>query len=535
VNNLLASFNDSFEMSKDFLERLSKSQSKTLEASLNLLKGVQTFWNGVFRYTSEFMDPSWNALDAFHTAEGEKLRHMPPSETIRDYAELLQFNVELASGALKGTLTQMNDYQLRQATDALMATLNTLFGFEGEDIAGFAARKAQIMDLVVNLYPKAIREIGPEFGLHLDKGGYRKLAETDRFELYQVLPSDPRVSVRKNGKPIIIVPPYVLGANILAFLPGENKSYVHCFANQGIPTYVRIVKDIETTEAVQLMTPEDDTLDTRFFCERVMAEHGRPVTLNGYCQGGYMTTLALLSGELDGLVDAYITCVAPLDGSRSVALIEYMKHLPSRFLDLGHSIKTLANGNQVVDGKILSWVYKLKSIEKEAPIATFYRDLMMFDRPGQPPEINKTAAAINRWMLYDRTDIPLAVTQMSFKSYTTPVDKDGTLPVKVFDRPLNFKRIKEKGVKWLICIAEKDDLVDGGSSLVALEWVDAEVSVFPKGHGAIATSWSMPLSECALHSTFHYKCRISSLRPEGNCRGPVRFQLDLEEAHLEAN
>ena len=535
MNNLFASFNDSFEMSKDFVERLSKSPSKTLEASLNLLKGVQMFWNGVFKYTSEFMDPSWNALNAFYNTEGEKFRHMPPCETIRGYAELLQFNVELASRALNGTLTQMNDYQLRQAKDALMATLNTLFGCEGEDIAGFAARKAQIMDLVVYLYPRAIREIGPEFGLHFDNGGYRKLAETDRFELYQVLPSDPGVSVRKEGKPIIIVPPSVLGANILAFLPGENKSYVHCFANQGIPTYLRVVKDIETTEAVQLMTPEDDTLDTRFFCERVMAEHGRPVTLNGYCQGGYMTTMALLSGELDGLVDAYITCVAPLDGSRSIALIEYMKHMPPRFMDLGHSIKTLANGNQVVDGKIMGWVYKLKSIEKEAPIATFYRDLMMFDRPGQPPEINKTAAAINHWMLYDRTDIPLGITQMSFKSYTTPVDKDGTLPVRVFDRPLNFKRIKEKGVQWLICIAEKDDLVDEASSLVPLEWVDAEVSVFPKGHTAMATTWSMPLSECAIDKNFQYKCHISSSRSDGNCRGPVRFQLDLDEAHLKAN
>jgi hypothetical protein len=28
---------------------------------------------------------------------------------------------------------------------------------------------------------------------------------------------------------------------------------------------------------------------------------------------------------------------------------------------------------------------------------------------------------------------------------------------------------------------------------------------------------------------------ISSLRSAGNCRGPVRFQLDLEEAHLQAN
>ena len=62
-------------------------------------------------------------------------------------------------------------------------------------------------------------------------------------------------------------------------------------------------------EAVQLMIPNDDTLDTRFFCERVKAKHGKQVNLNWFCQGGYMTIMALLSGELDGLVDANITCV----------------------------------------------------------------------------------------------------------------------------------------------------------------------------------------------------------------------------------
>ena len=407
--------------------------------------------------------------------------------------------------------------------------LNTLFDQEGEDIAQFTARKAQLLDVVVNAYPKAIEEIKSEYGFHFDEGGYVKAGETDRFELYQVLPRDPKVKVKEDGKPIIIVPPYVLGANILAFLPGENKSYVHCFANQGIPTYIRIMKDIENTEAVQLMTPEDDTLDTRLFCTRVMARHGRPVTLNGFCQGGYMTTLAILSGELDGLVDAHITCVAPIDGSRSLALVDFMKHTPERFRDLGYSIKTLPNGIPVVDGKILSWVFKLKSIDKEAPIFTFFRDLMMFDKPGQVAKVNKTAAAINHWMLYDKSDLPLAITRASYDSYTIPVAKDGTLPVKLFNRTLNFKRFREKNIPWLICIAEKDDLVDEASSLAPLDWVDAEVTVFPKGHTAMATSWSMPTTECSLDACFSYGAQSSSTRPDGQCRGPVRYQLELDE------
>jgi hypothetical protein len=534
MENLCSSFNQSFDLWRILLQRMPKWQSQAVEASLNTVKGATNFWNGALKYTGEFMDPSMNSLNAFCDTERRKLTRTPFEQTMNGYANLWDFNVDLGSKAFISPLT-LNDYFLRQMNEAFEAMINTLFDHEGEDLAQFTARKAQLLDVVVNAYPKAIEEIKSEYGFHFDRGRYVKAGETDRFELYQVLPWDPRVKVRENGKPIMIIPPYVLGANILAFLPGENKSYAHCFANQGIPTYVRIMKDIETNEAVQLMTPEDDALDTRLFCQRVMAKHGRPVTLNGFCQGGYMTTLAILSGELDGFVDAHITCVAPIDGSRSIALVDFMKHTPERFRDLGYSLKTLPNGIPVVDGKILSWVFKLKSIDKEAAIFTLTRDLMMFDKPGQVAKVNKTAAAINHWMLYDKSDLPLAITRASFDSYTIPVTEDGTLPVELFNRPLNFKRFKEKNIPWLICIAEKDDLVDEAASLAPLDWVDAEVTVFPKGHTAMATSWSMPTSECALDACFSYKSHTSHSSSEGQCRGPVRYQLDLEATQLQTN
>ena len=46
----------------------------------------------------------------------------------------------------------------------------------------------------------------------------------------------------------------------------------------------------------------------------------------------------------------------------------------------------------------------------------------------------------------------------------------------------------------------------------------------PKGHVAIATSWSHPDSNCALHTRFG----------DGDYRGPVRFHMDLDEALAEA-
>jgi hypothetical protein len=191
-----------------------------------------------------------------------------------------------------------------------------------------------------------------------------------------------------------------------------------------------------------------------------------------------------------------------------------MQHLPPRFRDLNYAVKLMPNGNRIVDGKVMSWVYKLKSMDREAPFVSFHRDLINISGS----EIGKTAAAMNHWLIYDRMDLPEGITQLSFDSYTIPVTGDGTLPVRLFGKALNFKGIKERGIPWLLCYAEGDDLVDKDAALVPTDYIDVEVTPFPKGHGAIATSWSDPRSTCALHTRFG-----------SGYRGPVRFQLDLEE------
>jgi hypothetical protein len=519
----------------DWLQRFEDALLSATEQT----KAAQIYATGVLKYLTEFTAPFWIALSAFSSTEKKKLGQVHPWESMSDYIELIRFNQQVAEKGMASTFESMNLFHARKFSEGFFAWLNTLVGRESEDLGAFTARQRELIETVVTGYPQAIRDIKPEYGFDFEHGDYLKVAETERFLLYQVFPLAAGVNIRENGKPIIILPPYVLGANILAFLPREGKSYVHCFANQGIPTYIRIIKDIDTTPAVQTMTGEDDARDTRHFCETIMRRHGRKVTLNGFCQGGFIATLDLLSGELDELVDALITCVTPMDGTRSKSLIEYLSHLPSRFRDLGYAVKTLPNGNQVVDGSVMSWVYKLKSMESEAPLFSLYRDLMMFDRPGgKKVTISKTAAAINHWLIYERNDLPVAITQLSFDSYTRPVEKDGTLPVKLFGRPLNFKRLEEKGIRFLMCYAEKDNLVDPESVLAPLDFIDAEVTVFPKGHGAIATSWSLPI-DCVTHDgkaspnllcarPASQSCHISFCGRQ-KCRGPVRFQLDLED------
>lgn len=64
------------------------------------------------------------------------------------------------------------------------------------------------------------------------------------------------------------------------------------------------------------------------------------VTLNGYCQGGFFAFLNIASGKLDGLSDALITCVAPIDGSKSKGLNNFLKNPLVRFNGPGIWSKT---------------------------------------------------------------------------------------------------------------------------------------------------------------------------------------------------
>lgn len=486
-------------------------------ATLNIFSAMQTGMATLTKYANAFFIPFLISSSYFNRVERERFWKRTPQENFLAYLKLGQMNLDMMDRAFRGSYQATDQFIQNECLKVLSSLAQGDFG----EYQQFALKMVKMVKGVAFTYPEAIDNIKGEFGFHFERQpADTKVAETSRFELYQVLPTDPRIDIRRDGKPLLIIPPFVLGANILSFLPGDKRSYAHAFADQGIPTYVRILKNIQTAEAVQVMTPEDDALDTRLFCETIKKRHGAAVTLNGYCQGGYAALCDILSGALDGLVDAFITCVAPMDGTRSSGLAQFLKNLPPAFNDLSYGTKLLANGNQVADGTLMGWVYKLKSIEAESPPLAMWRDMMLVARiNGAPPAISKTAAALNYWLLYERNDLPMEITRMSFAAYNTPITPDGRLPVKLFGRTLNLKRLKAKNLPWLICYGLHDDLVEPETALAPLDHVDAQTTPFPKGHVAIATSWSHPDSAYALH-TCH---------PKGNARGPVCFQLDLQK------
>lgn len=507
-----------FEKFDNFLTG-SKDSSCPFETLNSQMEAAQKYFLEVLTYVNDFTVPFLSASKYFTSVENIRFLNNSPSDNLSSYLGLADMNLDLAARSFLGTLKAVTTYGTKDVKEATDALLNTMFeAKEGETLKSFMDRKARMIHLLTNVYPKAIKDSGKSFGFHFERGRDIKIAETDRFILYQVMPTTPGKEVNESGKPILVLPPYVLGPNILAFLPDEDRSYVHSFANKGIPTYIRIMKSIKNNEAVQKMTPEDDIMDTAFFCKKIKERNGKMVTLNGYCQGGFFAFLNIASGKLDGLADALITCVAPIDGSLSVGLNSFLKNLPLRFNDLEYGAKTLSNGIKVADGDIMAWVYKLKSIEIEFPIVALFRDMSMFDYPGnESASISKTAAALNYWLTYEKTDLPMGITRMSFLSYNNPIEEDGTTPITLFEKKIDFRYIKEKKIKWLICYGENDDLVEKDAALAPLKYCDAEVAAFPKGHVAIATSWSHPESKYALDKKF------------GNNKGPVLFQLELDE------
>ncbi|MFO1371092.1 MAG: metal transporter [Candidatus Competibacteraceae bacterium] len=444
------------------------------------------------------------------------MRDSPPSP--KDLPLLIRHNLELAMQIAVSSSGKMMEFHTEQLLDGVEALINTLIGRDGEKLTAFTAREADVMEDVAFDFPKAIENMKYEFGFQFESDGYKLVKETPCFKMYQVLPNKPGVVVNEKGKPTLLVPPYMLGVHILSFLPGEGRSYAHSFANQGIPTYVRVVKDIDITPAVQTMSCEDDCEQTRELCTVIKEKHGRQVTLNGICQGGYISLINVLSGKLQGVVDALITGVTPVDGTQSKSLGNFMGGMPSS-MGMDYAYETLNNGNKVVNGDVMSLGMKLLAISKEAPVVAMYNAKALHKDTGGNP--GKTAAAINRWLREERVHLPAAIAEMSGKTFKMPIAPDGTLPVELFGKPLNLHDLKKLGVRWYLAYSKDDALVDKDCALAAAPLLKndnvLQVTEFPGGHVGILTSFASEKSKCPLHGTFN------------GMVGPVRFQLDLDK------
>lgn len=468
-----------------------------------------SLWRALDRERLEFFDPFRVAAQIGFRAA----RHHPPSaETVY---HLMQYNADLLGRAWWANQEQLTSYLANEGEMGWSAWLNTLFGLPGETIDEFANRQAEVMEAVSN-FNEQIERVRDEFGFQFKTSNYKLVHETDSFLMYQVLPLQQGVTVRTDLKPILLIPPYMLGVHILAFLPYENKSYAHAFANAGIPTYVRIVKDIWENEKVQTMTTEDDCLQTRELCAVLVDKHGQKATLNGTCQGGYISLMNILSGKLVDVCDTLISNVTPVDGTHSPA-ISNMPRMRRDFV-----LSRLANGNFVANGYLLSLGMRLAAIDRETPLVQVLNQARLEQQSGL--RRTKTVAALFRWLRKERVHLPPAIAEMSSITFEQPIAADGMLPVRLFGQSLRIGDLAALNVRWYQNYALKDDLVTPPCATAGNRFLDGsgllESVPFPGGHVAILTS---PFAE-------HAPVNGQFQAPNGAmCRGPVLFQIELAE------
>jgi len=433
--------------------------------------------------------------------------------TLRDTLEIMQHKSALVGKGLRATQEKIADFTFDQLMELNEAFFNTILDAEGEKLSGYLKREAEVMEAVAN-FPEQIEKVKDDFGFHFNTSAYRLIHDTGSFLMYQVLPIKEGVKVRDDLKPMLLIPPYMLGEHILSFLPYEDKSYAHSFANEGIPTYVRVVKDIDENEIVQNMTPDDDCTQTRELCEVLAKKHGKKVTLNGTCQGGYICLMNALSGTLTDVSDTIITNVAPIDGTHSDA-ISGMPNMHHDFIT-----HTLSNGAKVANGYMLSLGMRFVAIDREAPLVKVLDQASLHRATELKP--GKTVAALFRWLLKERVHLPLEIAKMSTCTFHEPISEDGVLPVQLYGKPLVVGDLKDLGVKWYQDYALRDDLVTPKCATAAnrfLEGTDVIESVpFPGGHVAVLTS---PYNKRSPVNDY-FKAK------DGNTyRGPVKFQLEM--------
>ncbi|MBK8908609.1 MAG: hypothetical protein IPM60_12100 [Rhodospirillales bacterium] len=471
------------------------------------------YWTAFLRASNrEFVEFSDSCLIAAQIA-AQASRDNPLG--MKESIEVLQHNQSLLSVGIMSAQEKLTSFIFDQVEQASSAYMNTLFGKTngGETLAEFMKREAEVMESVAN-FSEQIEKIADEFGFHFKTSDYKLFCETDTYMVYQVLPIKKGVKVDDSLKPVLMVPPYMLGVHILAFLPFEDKSISHAFANEGIPTYVRVVKDIMKHEKVQTTTPDTDCDQTREICQKLKDKHGQKVTLNGTCQGGYICLMNILSGTLTDVVDALITNVAPIDGTYSNA-ISGMPRMHNDFVTT-----TLPSGNKVANGYLLSLGMRFVAIDREQPLVKVLDQASMHRATDKNP--GKTPAALFRWLLKERVHLPLAIANMSSATFQRPIGEDGTLPVQLYGKPLNVKDLAKLNVPWYQNYAIKDDLVTPPCATAAnkfLEGTDIVESVaYFGGHVAILTSPYAKKSPVNGEFT-------DALGKQS--RGPVKFQLDI--------
>lgn len=496
-------------------ERLKMVGTPFVRATMAMARAQVLFQEAVRLYVSDFATLAGKSLGI--QLENVKCQDCPSeildASQVQSAVELQKLMGEMVASATKESIAYWNERAREIMPKVLVCDL--------EGVATFWEKQVTVLDIVVNRNPKALKAIGAQMGCKWDdESQFTKITETSRAILYQVLPRKSGVSVRNDGKPIIVFSPLILKHVILDLLsdPKHEISYVAALANSGTPTFFVRVRDIESTPEAQIMTEEELLLDLRFFAKTVFERCGRRATFNGVCQGALPLLHAVCSPALglDKYVDCWLGLVPAYSLHASLRVRSDLEKIPEKKRnDLQSITELLGSGNRVVPGEIAGFATRLKT----DPWTALVRAM----RGAEKGESSLMGLAIQEYL---QSVIPMSVSmmEMSHTCAIKPIASDGVFPTQLFGEPVSLGHAIKQGIKLYVVAGEKDEVVDQEASLRMFElpcikkYKGASYHVVPgAGHIALMTT-------CA---------RESSKNFIGNEGGPLWFHLKEEAATVE--
>lgn len=426
-----------------------KDQGSPIErAWLGWFRSVSLFNRGLLKSYADINDLYGKTMDVY---QGNRAGKMPNFETdpgvlARSFAGMTEMYMDAYFGALKSTI-EYTGTQTVKFTEALMSG-------DPDKIAEYWEKQAELLDSVVNKTPEAFENIKGEYGLHFEnEREYKKISETPRAMMYQVMPLDDVAEVDLNAKPVLFLSPFILTDGIQALLPHEGISLVHSFANKGVPTYIMHYKDILETPEVQTMKIEDAIDDTGILARQLTEAHGQEVTIVGTCQGGAVALAGGISGKWKGAVDSIIQNVPPNDLSQSPEWQKYLQMTPNARQELDNVAITLPNGNKVICGEAASLSMRLKNMKVNNPTTAFLNST-------KNEKITKFGSAVQAW-LKDIVPLPYYITRdFSQAGAMTPIGSDprGKMPYQLYGQDVYLDQLMQN-IKFIHAIGgEKDDV-----------------------------------------------------------------------------
>ena len=349
-----------------------------------------------------------------------------------------------------------------------------------------------------------VERIRTRYGLQLDNPKRALLVfSKPRAKLYQILPMAPGVVTNMGGKPVMMMGPTILSADIANLLPEKGVGVLQSYADRGIPTYIVILDSCEESHAVRIMTIEEYTEDVLYFARSIKERHGRQVTMAGICQGGYFELAMLLTRRFAGIVDALSTDVTPYDGSKCTSLASGLQALPEGVRNDLHGAAHHVGGDIDVSGGLTK--ANMLGAEKCTMLSDFLASLELASK--HPSD---KALAIRAWLAYC-ADMPYRLTEWMLKVFLNPIGADGTLPVTIFGQTLNINTLVELGTHVHVNAATED-------GTVPLEAALALANALPKG-----------FVDVVLTRGGHIAPLVKVLK-EGEISPDVEFHLHLQEA-----